>query len=205
MDNNKYSLSTDEKDKNIDIDVEDKELKDIVVDSEVNIKTQTILLAKTIIYFWVNETKFIKIAKNTNYEICTDWLNWCSTSIIIIKNSIDELFVISSHFPPIEFMRKKQLINIEISLLSNINHIWIIEKIFIFSITDISKKNEDYQKVEDLINKLTWINTKSMVSKYNSSDIKRANKEHLGKLNINVKKDLEIIFSHEWKNYSERF
>lgn len=174
--------------------------KDILeIHSNIISWVQNILLEKNILRFWVNETQFNKIAKNTNYDICTDWLNGCTSSIIILKNNDWELFVISSHFPPIDFMREKQLGNIKIALLSNMNQIWNIERIDIFSVTDISRKTDDYQKIVDLIHELTWIESENIVSKYNRSDLKRADKDELGKMSIHIKENWEINFFHEWR------
>lgn len=169
------------------------------IHSSVATKVQTTLLAKTTLRFWVNETHFTKIIKNASYDVCTDWLNGCTSSIIILKNNVWELFIISSHFPPIDFMREKQLANIKTALLSNMNQIWNIEEIDIFSVTDVSRKTDDYQKVVDLIHELTWIEAESTVSKYNRFDFRRADKEELGKMNIHIKESWEIHFSHEWR------
>lgn len=169
------------------------------IHSIINTQIQNTLIQKTILRFWVNETQFTKIAKNASYDISTDWLNGCTSSIIILKNNKWELFLISSHFPPIDFMREKQLMNIKESFVWNKNQIWNIEQISIFSVADISRKNDDYQKIIDLIASMTWIESTNTLLKYNRFDFKRAEKEKLGKMNIFIRENWEINFFHEWR------
>lgn len=153
-----------------------------------------------IIQYKVYETKFLEIHKDKQYNIETVELNWCTWAVIIIKNNQWKSFALATHFPPIEGLRDKSIAETKKYLEDNKYIIGNISSVDIFAVTDVSRKNTDYQTIVDITKEKTGMEPALHLSEYASRDKTRSDKENLGKMNIAIDKEGNIKFIHEWKD-----
>lgn len=151
------------------------------------------------VFYKVHQTIFTEIQNNKPYTLETVELNWCTAATVLITNKEWKKFALSTHFPPISNFSEQQLSQIHKFLQTNKSKIGDIASVEMFAVTDVWRKNNDYQKIVDAIQQETSIQPNMHLSEYNSRDKSRANTEDLGKMNIKIDKEGNIKFIHEGK------
>ncbi len=151
------------------------------------------------VFYKVYQTIFTEIQNNKPYTLETVELNWCTAATVLITNKEWKKFALSTHFPPISNFSEQQLSQIHKFLQTNKSKIGDIASVEMFAVTDVWRKNNDYQKIVDAIQQETSIQPNMHLSEYNSRDKSRANTEDLGKMNIKIDKEGNIKFIHEGK------